>query len=86
MPDDLGASGELNEETSMEYKRTIDDRAEKLANPLPEYTGDHSGAHGDGHGEAAEGDHAAGGEHAEGEKAEGDKKPEGEKKEEAAAH
>ena len=42
---DLSASGELNEETSMEYKRTVDDRAEALAAPPAPEADDHGGDH-----------------------------------------
>jgi cytochrome c oxidase subunit 4 len=58
---DLGASGELNEETSMEYKRSVDDAAEAIANPAPETVGDHSGGHGtaSGHDAPAAGGHEA---------------------------
>ena len=52
---DLGASGYLNEETSMEYKRSVDDAAEAIANPAPETVGDHSGANAGAHGAAASG-------------------------------
>ena len=46
---DLGASGAINEEAAVEYKRTIDDKAEALANPAP-------AAHGDDHAEPAHGE------------------------------
>ena len=39
---DLGASGDLNEETSMEYKRTVEDAAEAISSPAPEPSSDHS--------------------------------------------
>jgi len=59
---DLGVSGALNEETSMEYKRSVDDAAEAIANPAPETVGDHSGGHGaagGGHDSPAAGGHDA---------------------------